>query len=303
MSDPTPRVAIIGAGALGTALARRLATCGYPVEAIFSRDARRARALAEAVEAPVVSDDPGRDLPPAVTLVFGCVPDGAIGPLARTLRRARPDWAGTTVAHTSGALTAAALYGLGEQGAALLSFHPLQSFTPATPPGAFEGIYVGLEGDAPAVRLGAHVARAIGAHPLRLTPEAKARYHLAASMASNFFVTLMTLAGEVLADAGIDRQRGAAMLRPLVETTWRQMQQGLPEEALTGPIARGDRHTVQLHLDALATHLPHLTPLYAALGAETVRAATRRQRLDPGDARRLLDALHAALDGYDDAAY
>ena len=298
MQGSRPGVAVVGTGALASALARRLAACGYPVAAIFSRDAGRAEALAHAVAAPVAATDFG-GLPADVSLIFCCVPDGAIGAVARQLRRVRTDWAGTVVAHTSGALTAAALYGLDEQGAALLSFHPLQSFTPQTPPDAFEEIYIGLEGDAPAVRLGADVARALGAHPLRLAPEAKARYHLAASMASNFFVTLLTLAGDVLADAGLDHPRGAAILRPLIETTWRQMQQRRPEDAHTGPIARGDGETVQLHLDALARHLPHLTPLYAALGAETVRLATRRHRLDPAAAQRLLDVLLAALDGYD----
>ncbi len=48
-----PGVAIIGAGALGSVLARRLAARGYVVEAVLSRTAARARALAAQVKAPV----------------------------------------------------------------------------------------------------------------------------------------------------------------------------------------------------------------------------------------------------------
>ncbi len=297
-----PGAAIIGAGALGRALARRLAARGYRVEAVLSRTAVRARALAAQVKAPVASAALA-DLPSGVRLVFCCVPDDAVGAGARTLQTVRSDWSGTTVAHTSGALTAAALYPLGEQGAALLSFHPLQTFTPASLPDVFEGIYVVLEGDAEAVALGVRVADDLGARSFTLAPEAKMRYHLAASMASNFFVTLMALVGEVLADAGIDRRQGAALMQPLVEGTWRNLARRLPEDALTGPIARGDRRTVAAHLDALADHLPHLIPVYAALGAEAVRVAVRSGQLAPDDAQRVLDTLHTALEPYKDWPY
>jgi predicted short-subunit dehydrogenase-like oxidoreductase (DUF2520 family) len=184
-----------------------------------------------------------------------------------------------------------------------LSFHPVQSFTASTPPDAFEGIYIGLEGDAPALDVGRQLALDLGAHPFVLTAEAKPRYHLAASMASNFFVTLMALAGEVLADIGIDRPTGAALLRPLVEGTWRNLATQLPEEALTGPIARGDLDTLLRHTEALATHLPQLTPAYAALAAETVRVAVRGGHLAPDRAQHLLDTLHGALRPYEDGLF
>lgn len=288
-------VAIIGAGALGGALARRLAACGYGVEAVLSRTTARAQALAAQVKAPVASAAL-EDLPAEVRLVFCCVPDDAVGTVARALGAVRSDWSGATVVHTAGALTASVLYPLGEQGAARLSFHPLQTFTPASPPDVFEGIYVVLEGDAQAVALGARVAGDLGAQSMTLAAEAKMRYHLAASMASNYFVTLMALVGEVLADAGIDRRKGAALMQPLVEGTWRNLIHHLPEDALTGPIARGDRHTVAAHLDALAAHLPHLIPVYAALGAEAVRVAVRSGKLAPDDAQQVLDTLYAALE-------
>ena len=289
-----PSVAIIGAGALGGVLARRLKACGYRVEAVLSRTETRAQALADEVEAPVASASI-TDLPATARLVFCCVPDDAVGAVARVLGPTRPDWSGTVVAHTSGALPAAALYNLGEQGASLLSFHPLQTFTTTNPATVFEGIYVALEGDAEAVALGTGVAEALGARSVVLAPEAKTRYHLAASIASNFFVTLMALVGEVLGSIDLDRREGAALMRPLVEGTWQNLAGHLPEDALTGPIVRGDWRTVAAHLDALKEHLPHLIPVYAALGVEAVRVAVRSSRLAPEAARPLLDLLHASL--------
>ena len=75
----------------------------------------------------------------------------------------------------------------------------------------------------------------------------------------------------------------------------RRDQQTDSEDALTGPIARGDRRTVETHLDALDEHLPHLIPVYAALGTEAVRVAVRSGRLAPDAAQHVLDALHDAL--------
>ena len=292
-----PPVAIIGAGAVGGVLARRLKACGYRIEAVVSRTEAHARALADAVEAPAASASVA-DLPETARLVFCCVPDDAVGAVARVLGPVRRDWEGTVVAHTSGALPAAALYNLGEQGASLLSFHPLQTFTAASPAAVFEGIYVALEGDAGAVAVGRRVAGDLGARSVVLAAEAKTRYHLAASMASNFFVTLMALVGEVLGSIDLDRREGAALMRPLVEGTWHNLAGHLPEDILTGPIVRGDARTVAAHLDALKEHLPHLIPVYAALGVEAVRVAVRSSRLAPDAATALLDLLHAALESH-----
>ena len=86
MEDDKPGIALIGAGALGTALARRLAEEGYTIEAVFSRTPASARTLAQKVGAPVASAKLA-DLPGPVTLVFCCVPDDAVGGVARVLGR------------------------------------------------------------------------------------------------------------------------------------------------------------------------------------------------------------------------
>jgi len=302
MDDQKPGVVLIGAGAVGSVLAQRLSRQGYPIEAIISRTEARARHLADHVGAPLASASL-YDLPFRLSLVLCCVPDDAIGEVAEVLSTVQPDWTGVTVAHVSGALTSSALDSLAACGAATLSLHPLQTFTRRSTPDAFEGIYIGLEGEEDALLLGLRITADLGARPLILTPEAKTRYHLAASMASNFFVTLMALAAEVLATIDIDRRHSAAILRPLVEGTWRNLAHSLPEDALTGPIARGDSITVAEHTAALARHLPHLTPVYAALGAEAVRLAVRSGRLDPAVAQQVLDVLHAALEPDKDTLY
>jgi len=294
---PNPKsnsFAVIGAGAVGAALARRLVQQGYAVEAVISRNAATARRLAKEVGAAVASGVVD-DLPASVQAVCCCVPDDALEAVAGDLARLPRTWTGCTLLHTSGVRTAAVFAVLGERGAATLSFHPVQAFTRQSPPDAFDGIYIGLEGTAKGVAFGTRLATGMGGHAVEITAQEKPRYHLAAVLASNGLVTLIAMAGELLAGAGLDRMQGVALLQPLVEGTLRNLQGRLPEDVLTGPVARGDAATLTAHLEALGATMPHLVPVYVALSNETVRVAVRGGRLTEAEAQQLLDILHAAL--------
>jgi predicted short-subunit dehydrogenase-like oxidoreductase (DUF2520 family) len=300
LDDSSP-VAVVGAGAVGTALARRLAGQGIPVRAVLSRDAADAQALAERVGASVASEA-WTDLPEAVRVVFLCVPDDALPNVARALAGVAHPWARTIVGHTSGAHPAAVLAPLAEAGAATLSFHPLQTFTPNTPPGAFADIAIGIEGDPEAVAVGTALARALGARPVELSGRGKALYHCAAALASNGLVALMAVVEELLAAADVEEEEAsaAALMAPLVEQTWANLTSAPPEGVLTGPVARGDRDTVAAHLEALREEAPHLLPLYATLSTEMARVAVRGGTAEAATAEELLQMLRRTLQSSSD---
>lgn len=302
MPDPDPSseatpVALVGAGALGTTLARRLVAVGTPVRAVLSRTAASARALADRVGAPVGTNE-WAALPADVRMVVLCVPDDAIAGVARTLAGLDHPWSQTVVAHTSGVHTAEVLAPLAEQGAAPLSFHPLQTVPPNTPPEALTDIVIGVEGPPPAVAAGKALARTLGARPLVLSAAQKARYHCAAALASNGLVALMGVVQELLAGIGDEETPAEAAVdavAPLVDQTWDNLKEAAPERVLTGPVARGDRDTVAAHLDALADETPHLAPLYAALSTEMIRLAVRGGQLGADEAEALGTLLQTRL--------
>jgi predicted short-subunit dehydrogenase-like oxidoreductase (DUF2520 family) len=285
--EARPGVAIVGAGAVGRALALRLAERGYPVVAVLSRTRARAEQLAQAVGATVASDRLN-DLPPAARLVVLCVGDEALADVAESLTGVRHPWRGTVVAHTSGALPASVLEPLADEGALALSFHPLQTVTERASAEALADGYVGIEGEPKAVGAGIELAVALGMRYLVLTAEAKPRYHLAAAMASNFLVTLMAMVQEVLVSLDVDRADGFAMMEPLLRGTLDNLAHQSPEEALTGPVVRGDVDTLRSHGTALRQHLPQLVPAYAAMTIEAVRVGVRSGRLDPRRAEEIL---------------
>ncbi|MEL6445959.1 MAG: Rossmann-like and DUF2520 domain-containing protein [Bacteroidota bacterium] len=288
--EARPGVTVVGAGAVGRVLALRLRAHGYPIRAVLSRTRSGADALAREVEAARASDSL-RDLPDTTRFLLVCVPDDELPRVADDLARVRHDWQGTVVAHVSGALPASVLDPLADLGADVLSFHPLQTITRQSDPAALDDIYVGLEGQAKAVAAGIELAVGLGMRYLVLSAEAKARYHLAASMASNFFVTLMGLVQETLLSLDIDRADSFAVIEPLVQGTLANLAASTPEDALTGPVVRGDLDTLRRHALALRQHLPHLIPVYSALTVETTRLAVRSGALDPEAAEDVLGLM------------
>jgi predicted short-subunit dehydrogenase-like oxidoreductase (DUF2520 family) len=108
---------------------------------------------------------------------------------------------------------------------------------------------------------------------VRVAPEDRALYHSAASIASNFLVTLEAAAERLAADAGIER----ALLVPLVRATVENWAT-LGAEALTGPVARGDDATVARQRAAVEERAPELLELFDAL-VDATRAIAGREAL------------------------
>jgi predicted short-subunit dehydrogenase-like oxidoreductase (DUF2520 family) len=231
-------IAVIGAGRLGPALTAALRAAGLSVAGPLGRD-------------PDLS---------GATLVLLCVPDGEIGAAAHKIEP------GPLVGHCSGATT---LEPLAPHEA--LGLHPLMTVPAGSPPEVFRGAAAAVDGSTPRGLAAAEaLAAAVGMRPMRVAPEDRAAYHAAASIASNFLVTLEAAAERLAATAGVDRAALAPLVRAAVET-WAELG---PERALTGPIARGDEGTVARQREAVLDRTPELAPLFDAL-VEATRALAR----------------------------
>jgi predicted short-subunit dehydrogenase-like oxidoreductase (DUF2520 family) len=233
-SNNTPSVpacALVGAGRLGTALAAALRDAGAAVDGPLGRGA----------------DGAGADV------VLLCVPDQEIEAAAAAIAP------GPLVGHCSGAL---GLEALGDREA--FSLHPLMTVTGE---GArFAGAGAAVDGTTDrAVATATALAEAVRLRPIRIAPEDRAAYHAAASIASNFLVTLQAAAERLAATAGADR----AVFVPLVRATVENWAALGPERALTGPVARGDEATVERQRAAVGQRVPELLPLFDALAEAT----------------------------------
>ncbi len=282
-----PRIGIIGAGRVGTALGVAFSRAGWPVRAVSSRDAgRRARFTglvpsAEAHEAPAALLDD-------VDLVFLCVPDDAISTVAGKLRL----HGGQAIVHTSGALPASVLQPARTAGTSAGSFHPLVAVADADRAVSdLHGATVALEGDEALLPLLAELAEAIGARPVRLPPGGKAGYHAAAVLAAGGFIGLLDAIAEVARGAGLDEAGALAVYGPLIRQSLANAESLGIGAALTGPLARGDEGTVAAHLDAMRRLAPGALELYVAVAQREIALAESRGDLPVDRARRLRELL------------
>jgi predicted short-subunit dehydrogenase-like oxidoreductase (DUF2520 family) len=232
------RIAIVGQGRMGRALAAALARAGIDVEGPLGRGVNGASA----------------------EVVLLAVPDTQIEHAAALIAPGR------LVGHCSGATTLEVL-----EPHEAFSIHPLMTVTGAD--SHFEGAGCVIAGSTErALGTAAALARALGMSAAVVADEDRALYHAAASMASNYVVTLVGAAERLAGVAGVDRTLLVPLVRAAIEN-WAS--HGAPA-ALTGPIARGDEATTKRQRAAIATHAPELLAVWDALAVETQTLAARR---------------------------
>jgi predicted short-subunit dehydrogenase-like oxidoreductase (DUF2520 family) len=234
------RVAIVGDGRVGRAVAAALRATGADVRGPLGRGATAGDA----------------------EIVLLAVPDAEIGAAAAAIAPGR------MVGHFSGATTLAPL-----APHEALGIHPLTTVSAQT---AFDGVPAAVAGStARALATAKGLAERLGMVPFEIADADRAAYHAAASIASNFLVTLESFAEELAATANVPREALAPLVRATV-ANWRADGAG----ALTGPIARGDETTVERQRAAVVERMPHRVALFDALVVAT-RDMHRRQAVAP----------------------
>lgn len=229
------RIQVVGRGRVGTAVTAALSAAGWDVLPIGGRGATGS---VDGVPADVV---------------LLAVPDAEI---SRAAAHIAP---GPSVGHFSGATT---LDPLGDRDT--FSLHPLLTVTGESTD--FAGVYAAVAATTePARNAVTTLADALGLITFEVRDEDRAAYHAAASVASNFLLTLEHFAETLAATAGVPREALVPLVRAAVDNWARQGSAG----ALTGPIARGDDETVAKQRAAVALRTPDQLDLFDALAAAT----------------------------------
>jgi predicted short-subunit dehydrogenase-like oxidoreductase (DUF2520 family) len=229
------RCAIVGAGRLGHALAEALRNAGLEVEGPLGRGAR-----------------------PEAPIVLLTVPDGEI----RGAAEATP---AQLIGHCSGATT---LDVFGDREG--FSLHPLMTVPEQGASFAGAGCAVAGTSDR-ALEVARGLAKVLHMTAVEVPDEDRAAYHAAASIAANFLVTLEGAAERLAATAGVPRE----LLVPLARAALENWAANGAEQALTGPVARGDEATIARQREAIEQRAPDLLEAFDALvAASRVLAAS-----------------------------
>jgi predicted short-subunit dehydrogenase-like oxidoreductase (DUF2520 family) len=295
-----PGVVVVGVGRVGSVLGTALREAGHEVAGLHREQLESRSAWHSAGSGP---DSPKRpDLPlraaiPLATrrearradVVLLCVPDDVLPRVAQQLLGRGVIRSGQLVVHTSGLHGAAVLSAVRKVGAHPVAIHPAMTFT-----GSREDVrrlaltQFTVTCDEQHHEAAGVLVADLGGTATVLPEGARPLYHAALAHGANHLVTVINDALELLEEAGVPDP--ARTLAPLVRAaTENALQRG--DEALTGPVSRGDVQTVATHLDHLAERSPAILPTYAALARRTAARATAAGRLAIDKAGPVLDVL------------
>jgi predicted short-subunit dehydrogenase-like oxidoreductase (DUF2520 family) len=286
------KIAIVGAGVVGTALASLLNEKGYQVVGMAGRKEESLKKAIALVGGEVRFTTAPEEITPLADLVFITTSDSAIQEVCDRIAGKGGFRPGQIVVHTSGSLPSTILQSARDSGALIAACHPLQSFADATsaikliPSSIFN-----LEGDQAAMPILTELVQALGGKPLAINTEEKPIYHAAAVVACNFLVTLVYLSYQLFEVIGISQGDAAQALLPLIKGTVNNIENLGPVKALTGPIARGDVGVIKGHLEAMKSLDPRFIDIYRTISRLTVEIGIKKGTLTPERGEEILQIV------------
>ena len=284
------RVGVVGAGKAGTALAVALGRAGHEVVAASAVSDSSVRRLRQRLPGTPVRQP--AEVVAAADLVLLTVPDDVLPGLVAGLAATGAELEGRLVAHASGRHGLAVLDPAVRAGALPLALHPVMTFTGRPDDiDKMAGISFGITSPDSLRPVAEVLVLEMGGEPVFIAEEDRDLYHAALATASNYLITLVAVATDLLRDAGVANP--ARMLGPLLGAALDNALR-LGDPALTGPVARGDADTVASHIAALRAASPESLPAYLALARLTADRALSAGILTTPDAQRLLGVLGGA---------
>jgi predicted short-subunit dehydrogenase-like oxidoreductase (DUF2520 family) len=281
-------VGVVGGGRVGAVLGSALRAAGHTVVGVsaVSRASRdRVEAMLPGVPVLAVPDVVER-----AELVLLTVPDDALPDLVSGLASTGGWQPGQLVLHTSGRFGWRVLGPAVEAGAIPLALHPAMTFTGTSLDLVrLTDCCFGVTAPAAVLPIGQALVVEMGAEPVVVAEEARPLYHAALAHGANHLVTLVAQALELLRAAGVEP--ADRVLAPLLSAALdNALRSG--DEALTGPVSRGDAGTVSSHLDAIgAAGSEQTLASYRAMARATADRALASGRLRTELAAALLATL------------
>lgn len=291
MSGPTTplRLALIGAGRVGTAVTELLRRRGHVVAGVASRSAESARRAAGFLDADVF--DYHTSLPDAEVVLLG-VPHGVIEEVAGLVAERLQTGTRCVVVHFAGAAGIAPLTPVLDARTGAAALHPVQSCPDLRSalerlPGSAWGVTASAGHEAWATEF---IARELSGDPVVVAEEHRPLWHAAATITSNGIAALLATGESLMASMEVEAPE--RVLGPLAAgTVTNAVAGGGGAATLTGPVVRGESETVAGHLEHIIGTAPHLAEDYARVVRVIVAAALRARRIDEQTAGRVIRLL------------
>lgn len=228
------RITIIGSGNIATQLGLALLKAGHEIVSVYSKNYSHATVLAKTLHAQALKNS--IEISTNTDLILIAVNDDAIEDVAAALRKTN-----AIVTHTSGSVSIDVLIKYFKNCGVL---YPLQSINKNRKI-VFKNVPVCVEGSNKiAGQKLLELASSVSKNIFQLNSKQRLAVHVAAVFANNFSNHVMHLAEEILKENNLPFN----LLRPLIATTAKKVQDDLPSQIQTGPAKRNDIQTIEKHL-------------------------------------------------------
>lgn len=282
LPDPPFRIALVGAGRVGTAVAGLLGEAGHQIVSVSSRTPASADLAAERLQTVrvAVADIAGADV-----LLLG-VPEGALAEVGAGLPRG-----GSVVVHFAGATGIVPLRA-SAAGRALCALHPVQACPDVETavrrlPGSAWGVTCSPDADGWARGV---IEEDLKGIPIQVAEENRAIWHAAAVTTSNGISALMAVGEGLLSSIGIESPE--QVLGPIAAgTVLNALERGGGGASLTGPVVRKETDLIARHISEITQRVPDLLPAYLQSLHMIVTSAVAAGRIDHADEVLLRRAL------------
>jgi predicted short-subunit dehydrogenase-like oxidoreductase (DUF2520 family) len=254
-------ILFIGAGKLGTTLAKAMSEKGFSIPFFFSKRIP----FDHEVYLPSTQfiSELNKNNFKNINKVIITVPDDQIKNVAAHLILFDVSWTDKMVLHTSGCLSSDELRSLKIKGARVGSVHPMQTFNDHFLPCViFRDIFFAVEGDSQIYNYFKKISEILDANVLKLNPEYKILYHIAAVASSNFFIALLDYISGIYKKLNFDEEEIPKLILPIINQTLVNFKKDELKNCLTGPLKRGDWNIIENHVNYLKKSQSELLPVY-----------------------------------------
>jgi len=243
------KIGIIGAGKIAYSLVNALKSSGLNVDLIISKKKSSAKSLTLKFKIKNYSDDL-HSIQNNNQIIFLTVPDSQIKKAAVSISKLNLDFKNILFVHLSGVEDISVLSDLKKMKSLTGSLHIMQSF-PSEKIVDIKKCFAAVESSSiSAEKIIMKIAKRIGLNSFRINSKDKVFYHLAGVYASNFIIANLFHAEQFFKLIKTKFQ-SFDLLEPIITSTLKNAKELGVQEAISGPVERGDLKTIKKHIKAL----------------------------------------------------
>ncbi len=274
-------IGFIGAGKVGCSFGHYLKQQDLPIVGYYSRSKSSSLYAANLTRSSPLDFD---ELVKRSNYIFITTPDDEISNVWNKMLSY--DLEGKFIFHMSGCLSSSAFTGCKDKKAYCYSLHPMYSFAGKNSSN-LENTIFSIEGKN--IEKIEDFLQKTNINYFVIEEKSKPLYHAAAVFVSNYLVSLAKIAENLLVKCGLNKAQCVDAIYPLIESTLRNIKEKGIDDALTGPIVRGDIQTIEKHLNSVDEY----SAIYKDLGIIALEITKSKKNLSDNT----MDGLNKILRG------